>query len=150
MFRSESLRPIGWKERIDFPEWSLRRIQAKIDTGARTSALGAVYYEVEDLPERGRVVHLVLALNRKAPEQRINVTVPVVATVVVRNSSGHRELRPVIETRVRIGPISKPIRLTVTNRSQMRFPVILGRQALANDFCVDVGRSFLLRKKRSQ
>jgi hypothetical protein len=139
---------LGWKERIDFPDWNLRRVKVKIDTGARTSALGAVYYEVLDLPGGGRVADLVLALDRKALDSQIRLRVPVLGTVVVRNSSGQRELRPVVETRVRLGPLTKVIRLTVTNRTSMRFPVILGRLALAGDCVVDVSRKYLLRKKR--
>jgi hypothetical protein len=139
---------IGWKERIDFPDWDLRRVKVKIDTGARTSALGAVYYELRDVPDLGRVADLVLALDPREPERRVNLRVPVLATVVVRNSGGHSEWRPVVETRVRLGPLTKVIRLTVTNRSQMRFPVILGRQALAGDFLVDVTRKHLLKRRK--
>ena len=139
---------IGWKERISFPDWVLRRVKVKIDTGARTSALGAVYYEVLDLPEEGRVVDLVLALDRRAPANQVKLRVPVLGTVRVRNSAGQCELRPVIETRVRLGPLTKVVRFTITNRAQMRFPVILGRLALAGDCLVDVSRKYLLRKKR--
>jgi len=148
---AEHPRPItiGWKERIDFPDWGLRRVKAKIDTGARTSALGAVYYELLDLPGQGRVADLVLALDRRAPERQVRCRVPVSGIVVVCNSAGQRETRPVVETRVRIGPLTKVVRLTITNRSAMRFPVILGRLALAGDCVVDVSRKYLLRKKRS-
>jgi hypothetical protein len=139
---------LGWKERIDFPDWGLRRVRVKIDTGARTSALGAVYYELRDLPGQGRIADVVLALDRKNPDRRVTVRVPVLATVVVTNSSGQREQRPLVEARVRLGPLTKTIRLTVTNRCQMRFPVILGRQALAGDCVVDVSRKYALRKKR--
>jgi hypothetical protein len=140
---------LGWKERIDFLDWGLRRIRAKIDTGARTSALGAVYYEMADVPGEGRVVDLVLALERKAPDREVRRRVPVLRTVVVRNSAGQRELRPVIESRIRLGPLTKVIRLSVTHRGSMRFPVILGRQALAGDCIVDVSRKYVLRKKQS-
>jgi hypothetical protein len=139
---------LGWKERIDFPDWGLRRVRVKIDTGARTSAVGAVYYELRDIPGGGRVADLVLALDRKVPERRVTVSVPVLGIVVVTNSGGHREQRPLVEARVRLGPLTKTIRLTVTNRCQMRFPVILGRQALAGDCVVDVSRTYALRKKR--
>jgi hypothetical protein len=141
---------IGWKERIDFPEFGLRRIRAKIDTGARTSALGAVYYELLDIPGQGRVADLVLALDRKATHQQVRRRVPVVGTVVVRNSTGQCETRPVVETQIRLGPITKTIRLTITHRTGMRFPLILGRLALAGDFVVDVSRKYALRKKKSK
>jgi hypothetical protein len=140
---------VGWKERIDFLDWDLRRVKVKIDTGARTSALGAVYYEMLDLPGEGRVADLVLALDRKAPDRHVRIRTPVIGTVVVRNSAGQRELRPIVETRVRLGTLTKTIRLTVTNRAHMRFPVILGRLALSGDFVVDVNRKYLLRKKKS-
>jgi hypothetical protein len=139
---------LGWKERIDFPDWKLRRVKVKIDTGARTSALGAVYYEVTDRPGEGRVADLVLALDRKAPDKQVRLRVPVLGTVRVRNSSGQLETRPVVETRIKLGPLTKVIRLTVTNRAAMRFPVILGRQALTGECVVDVSRKYLLRKKR--
>jgi hypothetical protein len=148
MSEPSPLRPIGWKERISFPDWGLRRVKVKIDTGARTSAVGAVYYEVRDLPGGERVADLVLALDRKAPDHQVRVTVPILGTVVVRNSGGQRELRPVVEARVRFGAATKTIRLTVTNRAHMRFPVILGRRALAGEFVVDVSRTYLLRKTR--
>jgi hypothetical protein len=139
---------LGWKERIDFPDWHLRRVKVKIDTGARTSAVGAVYYELLDLPGIGRVADLVLAPDRKAPDRQVKLRAPVLGTVVVRNSAGQCELRPIVETRVRLGPLTKLIRLTVTNRAQMRFPIILGRLALAGDCVIDVSRKYLLRKKR--
>jgi len=139
---------VGWKERIAFPDWKLRRVKVKIDTGARTSAIGAVYYELLDLPGEGRVADLTLGLDRKAPDRQVRLRVPVLGTVRVRNSAGQRELRPLVETRVRLGPLTKVIRLTVTNRTTMRFPVILGRLALAGDFVVDVSRKYLLKKKR--
>jgi hypothetical protein len=127
----------------------LRRVKVKIDTGARTSAIGAVYYEMLDVPGQGRVADLVLAPDRKAPDRQVRLRVPVLGTVVVRNSAGQQELRPIVETRVRFGPLTKVIRLTITNRAQMRFPIILGRLALAGDCVVDVSRKYLLRKKRT-
>jgi hypothetical protein len=89
-----------------------------------------------------------LALDRRHPDSQVRLQVPVLGTVVVCNSSGQREWRPLIETRIRLGPLTKSIRLTVTNRSQMRFPVILGRQALAGDFLVDVSRKYVLKKPK--
>jgi hypothetical protein len=138
---------IGRIERIDFPDWWLRRVRAKIDTGARTSALGAVYYELRD-GANGPVVELLLAPDRRLPDRQVRISAPVLGTVAVTNSGGVRELRPYIETLVRIGPVKKVVRFTVTNRCRMRFPLILGRRALAGDFVVDVSRAYLLRKRR--
>jgi len=68
--------------------------------------------------------------------------------IVVSNSSGICEERPLIETKIRLGRVIKQVRLTVTNRATMRFPVILGRKALEGDFLVDVSRKNLLRRNK--
>jgi hypothetical protein len=136
--------PIGWKERLDFPEWGLKRVRVKIDTGARTSALGVAACEIVEIPGRGKVARLRLVLNRRRPGRVRVVETPVLDTVVVSNSAGAREERPLVEAEVRIGPVRKRIRLTITNRAAMRFPMILGREALAGDFIVDVSRQNLL------
>jgi hypothetical protein len=135
---------IGWKEHVALPEWNVGRLRAKIDTGARTSALDAAGYELHEVPG-GTVVRLRLRLSRKHPERQVVVEAPVLKMAAVRNSSGMRELRPVIETTVCLGPLRKRIRLTVTNRAGMIFRMILGREALAGDFLVDVGKKYLLR-----
>ncbi|OAI48113.1 hypothetical protein AYO44_07945 [Planctomycetaceae bacterium SCGC AG-212-F19] len=136
---------IGWKERMDFPDWGIRRVKVKIDTGARTSALDVTSYELRTVAGRGLIAELRVALHRRRPHRVKIIEVPVLKMIVVSNSSGMREQRPLIETTVRLGPITKSVRLTVTNRAGMRFPVILGRKALEDDFLVDVSRKYLLR-----
>jgi len=138
---------IGWKEYVEFPDWGIRWVKAKIDTGARTSALDAAEYELL-APKDGRlVVKLRLILNRKRPEKVRVVEVPVLRLVMVRNSGGFFEQRPLIETTLRLGPVSKRIRFTVANRARMIFPVILGRKALEGDFVVNVSQKYLLGRK---
>jgi hypothetical protein len=136
---------IGWKELVDFPEWGLRRIRAKVDTGACTSALDATRYEFVAEGNR-KIVRLHLALDRRRPERIILVDAPLVRLTRVRNSGGGREERPVVEALLAVGPVRKRIELTVTNRAAMRFPILLGRAALAGDFLVDVARAHLLRR----
>lgn len=133
---------IGWKERIDFPEWRLRRVRAKIDTGARSSALGVAHYTLADTPD-GPVVEIDLTGLRRTKHKQI--TVPVLKMVLVKNSGGCSERRPMIEALVRIGPVEKRIRLTLTDRATMRHPMLLGRTTLAGDFVVDVAGRDLLR-----
>src|SRR5437588_13100069 len=84
---------VGWKEFVDFPEWNIGRVKVKIDTGARTSALDAVGYELRDEGEAGLVAELRLALDRRHPERLTVVRTPVLQMVVVSNSSGIRERR---------------------------------------------------------
>lgn len=135
---------VGWKEFVHFPEWRIRPIKAKIDTGARTSALDVSSYELRD---DGKVAELRLVLNPKRPAEVTVLQVPVLDTIVVANSGGIREHRPLIETRIRIGPVTKRVRLTITNRSGMRFRMILGRKALEGDFVVDVSQKYVQRHR---
>jgi hypothetical protein len=137
---------IGWKEHLDFPEWGLRHVKVKVDTGARTSALDVEDYELLPTSEGGTVARLRLALHRRRPHKVVWVEAPVLRVVEVCNSSGVRERRPLIEALVRLGPVQKCILVTIANRKAMRFRMILGRQALAGDFVVDVSRKYLLRK----
>lgn len=136
---------LGWKEYVGFVDWPLRRIKAKIDTGARTSALDVLSYELHEGPD-GMTTTLRLALDPRHPEQIQEVMTPVLKMVVVCNSGGMRELRPLVETTLRLGPVVKKVKLTITNRAGMRFRLILGRKALEGDFVVDVARKYLMRR----
>lgn len=138
---------IGWKERVDFVDWGIRRVKAKIDTGARTSALGVESYWLCD--EGGTLVaELRLALFRKYPERKVVVRVPVLKMVRVCNTGGQREERPLVEARISVGGIVKPVLFTLTRRDSMICPMILGRSALNGDFLVDVSRKYLLRVEK--
>jgi hypothetical protein len=135
---------IGWKEYVDFPDWGIRRVKVKVDTGARTSALDVVSYDLRQT-DTGLVADLRLALSRKHPERVTVVSVPVLKIITVSSSTGIWERRPLMEAEVRLGPITKRVRLTVTNRSRMLFRMILGRKVLEGDFVVDVSKKYLLR-----
>jgi hypothetical protein len=138
---------IGWKEYVDFPDWGIRRVKVKIDTGARTSALDVARYELHEDAAHGLVAELHLALNRKRPGEMTVLRVPVLKRVMVSSSTGVRQERPLIETTVRLGPVTKRVQLTVTNRAGMRFRMILGRKALEGSFLVDVSKKYLLRRR---
>jgi hypothetical protein len=141
---------IGWKEYVDLPDWDLRRIKVKVDTGARTSVLDVAGYELTEVPGRGLVARLRLALYRKHPERVTVVEAPVLSLVRVRNSGGGQEQRPVLETTLRLGPVCKRIRLTITNRAPMLFRMLLGRHTLAGDFVVDVSHKYLLKRRKGE
>ncbi len=88
--------PIGWKEYLEFTEWNLRRIRVKIDTGARTSALDVVRYELIETAGSGLMAILFLALDRRHPGRFTRIQTPVLRTVMVSNTGGMREERPVV------------------------------------------------------
>ena len=139
----DGLLRIGRRERIDFPEWGMRRIRAKIDTGAFSSTLDVAGYDLAEGPG-GPEVCLRVVRNRRRPDLACVVRAPVVGWTDVRSSNGEGQRRPVIEALVRLGPVTRRIRLTVTDRSRMRCRMLLGRQALAGAFLVDVRGKDLL------
>lgn len=140
-----SLQVIGWKEYADLPEWNLYHVKVKIDTGARTTALGVT--ACKPIRLRGQAhVRLTLAPWRSQPERALTVTVPLLRTVRVKNTGGSITTRPVIELTLQLGSVRKRIAATVADRAHMLSPIIIGRTALAGDFLVDVGRKFVLTK----
>jgi hypothetical protein len=139
---------IGWKEKIDFPAWGIRGLRAKIDTGAWTTALDVCECHLVELgPGRFRA-QFSPVLHRRKGTCGPMIDAEVVRMVLVRNTGGTDELRPVVETEIRLGSLVKRIRLTLTDRSRMRSPVILGRSALAGDVVVDVSRRYVQRRRR--
>jgi hypothetical protein len=137
---------IGRREHVDFPEWGLFGARAKIDTGAYSSALDVLSYE---LLEDGKLARLHIAVRRRPPREMV-VMAPVVGLVKVRHSGGKEETRPLIEPLIRLGPITRQVRLTLTSRARMRCRMLLGRQALAGQFLVDVRFKDLLRRWEMQ
>ena len=141
---------IGRKEHIDLPEWGLSRVRVKVDTGAYSSSLDVASFELsgEGAGLRARVW---LALDRRNPGRLTVVDAPVRGLVRVKSTSGEWQQRPLLETLMRLGPVTRPIRVTVCDRAGMRNRMLLGRQALAGAFLVDVSRKYVLgrRKKRT-
>jgi len=114
--KDTSMMRLGWREWVDLPELGLTDIKAKIDTGARTSALHA--FELRTFEEDGRQ----RVEFKMHPHQRDQQTVVVCTADIkdereVRDSGGHREKRWVIETPVSIGGETWTIELTLADRS---------------------------------
>lgn len=132
---------LGWREWVSLPELGLEDIKAKVDTGARSSALHA--FEVRPFTQHGRK----RVEFRMHPNQRdLDTVVACVADVVdermVTDSGGHREQRIVIETLLRIGEHERRIEVTLTSRDTMLFRMLLGRTALRGWALVNPGRSY--------
>jgi ribosomal protein S6--L-glutamate ligase len=132
---------LGWEEWIALPELGLPAIKAKVDTGARTSALHAVFVEPFGSSRSPKVRFGVHPIPRRA-DVEIVCTAPVVDRREVRSSNGEREQRYVISTPLRIGDREWPIEVTLTNRDTMVYRMLLGRQAIAGGALVDPSSSF--------
>jgi hypothetical protein len=121
--------PVGWREWVALPGLKIPAIKAKMDTGARTSALHTFRLEALGRRERLQVRFWIHPLQR-----RTDLTIMCVADVLdirtVSDSGGHRERRYVIRTPMRFGEREWPIELSLTNREDMLFRLLLGRTAL--------------------
>jgi len=132
---------IGWREWASLPDLGVPQIKAKIDTGARTSALHA--FDLEYFERGGKAyVHFLVHPTQRSTEPEIEVEAAIIDRREVRSSNGESELRPVISTTLVLGPLSWPIELTLTRRDVMDFRFLLGRQALRNHVLIDPGRSY--------
>ena len=133
---------IGWREWLSLPSLGVTRIKAKIDTGARTSALHA--FDIHQFESAGHsFVRFKLHPQQRTTDETIECTAPLVDRRLVKSSSGHSSLRPVILAPVCLGDYSWLIELTLTNRAEMGFRMLLGRQAICDRFVVHAGRSFI-------
>ena len=138
---------VGWKEWVSLPELGLKSIKAKIDTGARTSALHT--FKIETFRKNGREyirfwIHPIQGNSDFVVEHETIVK----DKRIVRDSGGHEEERFVIETELKVGELQFPIELTLTNREDMLFRMLIGRTALKKGgFLVNPAATYLTGKK---
>jgi len=129
---------VGWQERVELPLLGLKNLNAKIDTGARTSALHATDI-VEFERDGGPWVHFHTRFDDDA--QDTEVESPVYDLREITNTSGIPERRYVIRTKFRISNRLWRIDLSLTERTEMRFRMIIGRTALrGHSILVDPGK----------
>lgn len=136
---------IGWREWLRLPQLGVDLIKAKVDTGARTSALHADDIRIVRRGGR-RFVRFTVHPKQRSRRVAVEAIAPLVAERRVRSSSGDSEVRPVIVTRVNVGGDEWPIEISLTRRDVMGFRMLLGRQALRGHTVVDPGRSYVTRK----
>jgi hypothetical protein len=138
---------IGWREWVRFPDLAIGRIKAKVDSGARTSAIHA--FRITPFTRDGAayvrfVVHPVQ--RRRKPE--VTCVARIIDQRRITDSGGNAQERYVIRTMLKLGKSSWPIELTLSNRDSMGFRLLIGRQAIRGRYVVDPGRSFVVVKKK--
>ena len=138
----QGLSTVGWREWVALPELGIPAVKAKIDTGARTSALHAFHTEAYRQRGRDRLRFAIHPLRRRT-DLVIRCDAEIIDQRVVSDSGGHRERRYVIQTPVRLGGQQWPIEITLTDRENMLFRMLLGRTALHGRLLVDVQTSYL-------
>lgn len=138
---------LGWKEQVALPELGIARLRAKLDTGARSSAL-----HVENLEEVGEhvvdgrrlpIVRFDVLVGSRSNPRRQRVEVPIADFKVVRDTGANAERRPVVRTHVLCGPVDIDAEVTLTSRQGMNFRMLLGRLTLEGQCLVDPGHGYL-------
>jgi len=134
----KDLQVLGWREWLSLPDLGIRRIKAKVDTGARSSCLHALQIE-EFRRARRDWVSFVIEVEPSRLEQRV---APVVDRREVRDSGGHRTVRPFIRTQVCLANNCWPIELNLAARGDMLFSMLLGRTAMLGRYMVNPKLSY--------
>ena len=137
---------IGWKEWIALPELGIPAIKAKVDTGARTSALHV--FSLEEFDSNGvRMVRFGIHPLQRRKDIEIFCQAPVVERRRVKDSGGHVEKRYLIRSTAVLAGLSWQINITLTSRDTMLFRMLLGRTALEDRLLVNPGRKYLSGRK---
>lgn len=136
----------GWNETASLPEFGVEAIRVKLDTGAKTSTLHA--FNIETFKKSGKTwlkfeIHP-LQFN---DNHIISCEAPLVDLRNIKSSNGQKEKRYIISSLIKIGDYAWPIEITLTNRDEMNYRMLLGRTAMQNKLIVDPHRTHLLSKR---
>ncbi|WP_417455420.1 ATP-dependent zinc protease [Kiloniella sp.] len=132
---------IGWREYVGLPEFHIEHVKAKIDSGARTSALHAE--EITPFDENG-IDYVSFLIPFIGCEKGIRCSAKIVDRRPIKNTGGVAEERYIVKTTLTLGEMRWPVEVSLTSRQSMRFPVIIGRTAIRDKgFLLNAGRSYL-------
>lgn len=133
------MRLIGRMEFVDFPELNLSGLEAKVDTGAYTSAIhcSRIYVHSKDNKEK---LCFKIPTNTLSEQSTTLYEMENFSRKVIKNSFGEVEERYIIKTKIRLGKKTILSTISLSDRESMRFPVLIGRRFLKGQFLVDVSR----------
>lgn len=137
---------IGRREEVDLPDWDLYEMEAKVDTGAYTSSLHCHHIEeVKDESGENKIRFNLLDPSHDAYNEKL-FTLPIYDIRSVKSSNAQSESRYIVNTRVELFGNRYDIELSLTDRSEMKYPILLGRRFLRNKFIVDVSKVNISKK----
>jgi hypothetical protein len=138
---------IGWREWVGLPDLAIGRIKAKVDSGARTSAIHA-FKVTPFTKDGGAYVRFVVHPTQRRRKPEVACVARVIDVRKITDSGGNCQERYVIRTTLKLGKSAWPIELTLSNRDNMGFRMLIGRQAIRRLYVVDPGRSYVTRRKK--
>lgn len=137
---------VGWRETVSLPKFKLNGVKAKIDTGAKTSALHAE--EIEYISVGGKK-YVRFVCETEAGKKRV-IKSRFLEEREIKSSTGQKTIRPVVKTRICMGQIEFEIELTLINRDLMGFKMLIGREALNGRFLINPAKSNLLKSRKEE
>lgn len=137
------MKTIGWKELVDFVDFEIQNVPAKTDTGAKTSVLHCENIELLKINKKQFVKFTPLD-ERKTKGKTF--TLPFHKERRIKNSFGLEENRYIVHTRVKMFDEIYDIEISLRDRSNMEYPMLLGRSFIRKKFLVDVNRANLSQK----
>ena len=132
---------IGWREWIYLPKYGDFAIKAKVDTGARTSALHATH--IKEYDKNGKI-HVSFRLHQSS--KHIDISTQLIRNVKITSSFGNSEIRPLIRLKIRLGERSWFTEVTLTKRTRMTYPMLIGRNTLMKKYLIHSHKSYLTGK----
>ncbi len=137
---------IGWREWVGLPGLGVDAIKAKVDTGARTSAIHA--FGIQPFEAEDRLwVRFQLHPRQRSRLPTITCEAPVHDHRPVRSSNGQVQVRYVILTMLELGGVAWPIELSLASRDDLGFRMLLGREGLRRHVLIDPARSYRTGKR---
>lgn len=130
---------IGWRERASLPDWGIEGVIAKIDTGAKTSALHVE--EIEEMEDQR--IRFLVALGRRGKLRHVPIEADWVRRAQVRSSSGKVQSRYVVRTTLQIGLQRHDAEFTLVSRKDMLCRMLIGRAALGCHYIILPDEKFL-------
>lgn len=140
------LKFVGWRETVSLPKFKLRELRAKIDTGAKTSALHAD--KIEYLSVNGAPYVRFLFINDEG--ENVYVKAPLIEERSIRSSNGDKTIRPVVKTEIKMGNERFEIEVTLINRDMMGFKMLIGREALNGRFLINPAKHNMLKSTKKE
>lgn len=138
---------LGWWEWVSLPNLKVAKIKAKVDTGAKTSALHAEDIEIFTLKGEKKV-RFTIYPNQRDKKNKVTLVRDLIEQRFVKSSIGTKTYRPVILTKLHIGQLIYPVEITLVDRDLLGFRMLLGRQAMRNFFLINPKYCNLLKGKK--
>lgn len=134
---------VGYIESVDLAEMELFGLDAKIDTGADSCSL-----HCDDVQVKGEAVTFLLHDEVHEAYHGKKITLPIYKIKKVRSSNGRSEERVFIKSSIKLGCKTYQAEISLTNRENMKYPMLIGRRFLSHHYLIDVSQKYITQKEK--